>query len=321
MGFPIRRALTACLALAIATSLCAGEALAWGNDGHRVIALIARHYIDQDPQVAQAVDDLLSGPTDPALPVSTFAELATWADVYRASTPKRRAATHLWHFIDIDVQAPNATQACFGTVTLAPGKLASSGPARDCVVDKINQFRSELADASLPASERKLALLYLLHFVGDVHQPLHAAERNKDGGGNAVPVVLGANAWGLPLHSYWDDNVVHSLGGTPDAIADALIADITPAKRKTWTSGAPAGQALAWANESFPVARDYAYAKLPSKTRTCKISDRNGPPKTPDCFVIDTVYANAASIQGRVQLEKAGVRLASVIIQSLRPPL
>jgi hypothetical protein len=303
--------------LCAAASLAPAAALAWGNDGHRVIALIARHDIDQDPAVAAKVDALLAGPFDPPLPMPGFAELGTWGDRYRDSDAARRAATRQWHFVDIQIGAPDPAAACFGFPALPAGATALDGVADDCVIDKINQFRAELADPATSPGERKVALLFLLHFIGDVHQPLHAAERDHDRGGNSVYVVVGDNVWGTNLHSYWDTNTVSRLGSSPELIAAALLADITPAKRTAWTAGAPNDQALAWANASYGKARIYAYDRLPHTHRSCRISHRDAPATTESCIVIHKTYATAATGQARRQLEMAGVRLAHVIVEAL----
>jgi hypothetical protein len=102
-----------------------------------------------------------------------IASEATWADKYRDSdrytTKIRHQATRLWHFVDIELDEPNLASACFGHPPLPSGIPASKGPPRACVVDKVDQFAAELANPSTAASERLLALKFLLHFVGDLH--------------------------------------------------------------------------------------------------------------------------------------------------------
>jgi hypothetical protein len=72
--------------------------------------------------------------------------------------------------------------ACFGRNPLPAGTLASDGDKMACVVDKVSQFAAELEASGTDVEERLVALKFLLHLVGDMHQPLHASD-NKDNGG------------------------------------------------------------------------------------------------------------------------------------------
>jgi hypothetical protein len=183
-------------------------------------------------------------------------------------------------------------------------------------VNKINQFARELRDPATSAPERELALLFLLHFVGDIHQPLHAAD-NHDRGGNNVYVVLGKAKNGINLHTYWVTNVVGRLGSTPEKVAGAIIPDIQDSDIAAWTPTV-ADPAWAWADESFAIAKD-AYFKLPKKKRSCWVKpDRNKPPVQKMCIVISNTYATWATGKARVQMQKAGVRLAAVVRQALQ---
>jgi hypothetical protein len=159
-------------------------AIAWGDEGHKVVALVAEHYLD--PAVRAKVAGLLAADTD-TLTDHDISSEATWADKYRDSdrdtTKIRYEATWRWHFVDVELAQPDLASACFGHPTLSPGVPASKGSAQACVVDKIDQFASELGDPATSASEQLLALKFLLHFVGDLHQPLHAAD-DHDAGGN-----------------------------------------------------------------------------------------------------------------------------------------
>ena len=298
------------------------QALAWGNEGHQTITLIVRHYIDQSPAVAAKMDSILSSPpsNDPDIG-SDFDVLATWADRYRESDPPgptrpRYDATHNWHFVDIELDGSNdKTSACFGNM-LPSTAAAFPGVPNDCVVNKINQFGRELRDPATSPTERKLALLFLLHFVGDIHQPLHAAD-NHDAGGNTVYVVTGNAKNGTNLHSYWDSNTVRRLGSTPQKVADALIGDIDPSDIAAWTSTTVADPTWAWADESFAIAQK-AYSKLPKKKRSCKERKRDGSTFQTTCIVISATYATWATGQARQQLQMAGVRLATVIREALQ---
>ena len=152
-------------------------AFAWGVEGHEIIALIAERYLD--PAVRAKVAALLAADTD-TLTDHDIASEATWADKYRDSdrntTKARYEATWRWHFVDIELAEPDLASACFGHPPLPLGVPASEGPPRACVVDKIVQFAAELDNPATSAPEQLLALKFLLHLVGDLHQPLHAAD-------------------------------------------------------------------------------------------------------------------------------------------------
>ena len=138
---------------------CPAPARAWGYEGHEIIAAIARTYLN--PAIRQKVDALLAEDAD-ALTAPDMVSRATWADTYRNSHKE----TAGWHFVDVELDHPDLKGACFGQPALG-GTPASQGPAEDCVVDKVRQFSSELADPATSQPERILALKFVLHFVGD----------------------------------------------------------------------------------------------------------------------------------------------------------
>ena len=279
-------------ALAMVAAMVPGSALAWGNEGHRVVAAIARAYLT--PITAARVDALLAADTDPLTP-HDMVSASAWADAFRTN----HRETAAWHFADIELSKPDLAAACFGFPAAA--RPASAGPAQDCVVDRIEAFAAELADSSTPQAEKILALKYLLHFVGDVHQPLHASD-NRDRGGNCVQLSLGG-ARTTNLHSYWDTAVVEAMGADPTALAGKLRAQISAAQRRAWEKG----DAAAWALESFGVAKAVTYTV--GSPPGC--SPDAGPRSLP------AGYEAASQKAAAIQLERAGVRLASVLNRAL----
>jgi hypothetical protein len=267
-------------------------ARAWGDEGHEVIALIADAFLQ--PDVRRRVSAMLAADPDP-LTAHDIASAATWADHFRqANIDGGRAQTRKWHFVDIELYAPSLDVACFKHVPLPPGTLASLGPGNSCVVDKIAQFTAELADRTTPPDEQLLALKFLLHLVGDVHQPLHAADEDDRGGNDKRVSAAGFRAGNL--HHYWDSEFIALLGPDPRQIAQTLVRGIPPAQARNWSRGTAAD----WALESFAIARDDAYGQLPPPTR--RYSYRL-PPSYIEMAVRDT----------RLQLGRAGVRLAYLL--------
>ena len=268
-------------------------ALAWGFEGHEVVALIARAQLT--PAVRAKVDAILATDAD-TLTQPDMTSRATWADAWRSHGHRETAQ---WHFVDIELDGPDLKAACFGYP--APDQPASAGPADDCVVDKVREFSTELATQGTAPAERLLALKYLLHFVGDLHQPLHASD-NHDRGGNCVLVSLGGQRT-VNLHSYWDTAVVEAIGTDPATVAQQLGARITPVQRAAWSVGDPA----AWAQEAFGVARDVAYTF--HSPAGC---DRDAAP-----IALPDGYEARAKAAAATQLERAGVRLAVVLNRAL----
>ena len=266
------------------------RALAWGYEGHEIIALIARSRLA--PTVRAKVDALLASDTD-TLTAHDMAAEATWADAYRGAGHRETAP---WHFVDTEVDHPDLSRACFD-FPASPARSASSGPAQDCVVDKVAEFAAELRDPATPAAERLLALKFLLHFVGDLHQPLHASD-NHDRGGNCVPVALGG-ARTTNLHAWWDTGVIQLLGADAPTIATRLQAQITPEQQAQWKQG----DARSWALESYAVAKANVY--------TLGTPSGCGQNATP--VPLPDAYAAAAEGAATTQLERAGVRLAALL--------
>ena len=267
----------AVLLLAMALSICPLIARAWGDEGHQIIGLIAEHYLD--PAVGSKVAALLAGDSTALTPSTGIADETTWADRFRDS----HRETSRWHYIDIELDRPDINAACH---------------RQECIVDEIEQFRRELRSPVTPTDERRRALQFLLHFVGDIHQPLHAAD-NHDRGGNDLHVRTAHQPEGS-LHHYWDTVFVEALGTQSHEVAARLIDGIRRSQRRRWSSGTPAQ----WAAESFNIARMYVYGRLPSNGHGVLLLD-------------DAYEADARRIVAE-QLQRAGVRLAEVLNQALR---
>jgi hypothetical protein len=269
-------------------------AFAWGYEGHEIIADIARGYLT--PAARAKVDALLATDADNGLTTHDMAGESTWADRWRGAGHSETAS---WHFTDEELDHPDLAGACFGFP--AGGALASQGPAQDCLVDKVEEFTKELGDPGAAPAERLAALKYLLHFVGDLHQPLHAAD-NHDRGGNCVLLNVGGPR-SVNLHSYWDTTVVQALGADPSAVAASLAAKITPAQKAAWEGG----DVRAWQADSYAVAKASVY--IVGSKPGC---DRDQAPVS-----LPARYADAAQGVASVQLQKAGVRLALVLNRAL----
>ena len=285
--------------LRVAAALVAGillaptSALAWGFEGHEIVASIARARLT--PAVRAKVEALLAADTG-TLTGHDMASEATWADAWRGAG---HLETAQWHFVDIELDHPDLKTACFGNPSA--DQPASAGPAQDCVVDKIDEFSTELAAPATSPGERLLALKYLLHFVGDVHQPLHASD-HEDRGGNCVRISLGDQRTSN-LHSYWDTGVLQPLGSDPQAAAATLNARISPSQAQAWSKGT----ATDWAQEAFRVAKTAAY--------TLDTPAGCGQDASP--VPLPSSYVSIAQPAANLQLEKAGVRLAWVLNRDL----
>lgn len=276
----------------LAVAVLPGSALAWGRTGHAVVADIARGYLT--PKAAAAVDALLAADTD-ALTTPDLGARASWADAWR----KDHRQTTEWHFVDVELDHPDLASACFGFP--ASATPASVGPEKDCVVGRLDAFEKELADPKTDPVERLLAFKFVLHFVGDLHQPLHAAD-NQDRGGNCVPLALGGPRT-VNLHSYWDTVAVEAIEADPDKLAAKLAAEITPAERRAWEKG----DAKSWAMESFEIAKSTGYT----------IGSKPGCASDTAPIPLPAGYDTAAQAAVALQLKKAGVRLALELNRAL----
>jgi hypothetical protein len=262
----------------IATSVwLPSAAWAWGSEGHRVVALIAAGRLT--PAARVALSGLLGGDVR-----RRMVEESTWADEIR---PDRREIGP-WHYVNIEIS----------THGYDPESNCRGG---DCIVAQVDKDERVLADNHLAKAVRAEALRFLIHFVGDLHQPLHCAD-NHDRGGNDVRVLVGGEK--TNLHAVWDTNVVAALGPNPDQVAAVLGAQITVAEGKAWVRGSSA----AWANESFGIAKRAIYSALAGQGGTA----------VP--IILPRDYAAQERSVAAVQLEKAGVRLAAVLNSALAAP-
>jgi hypothetical protein len=252
-------------------------AFAWGDKGHKTVVTIALNYLTEHAQAS--IEDLL-GPDR-----QQWVDAAVWADQVRFSRP----ATAPWHFVDIPFSSDGAYD---------PSRDCKQN---DCVVARIKEFSATMADRTVIKPLRVEALKWVLHFVGDVHQPLHAAD-DDDRGGNEVWVRISGTT--NKLHSWWDTGLVDELGDSPADIATSLIADITDQNVRDWM----AGSAEDWANESFKVAHEFIYAR--SRGRNTKQT----PIILPDSYVEDATPIISERIA------RAGVRLAAVLNRAFPSP-
>ena len=223
--------------------LAAGPAHAWSVLGHALTGEMAQRHLD--PVAAAEIERLLAGE-----PVPTLAGVASWADHLRNNEPERFRATSRWHYVNYprDRCEYEASRDCKGG---------------DCVIGAIQAQQAILADRSQPLELRRDALKFLVHFVGDVHQPMHAGNRG-DLGGNRFQVSLRTElepeayarkhyvdgVMGTNLHSVWDYYILGTEGLELQAYADRLDAQPWPPADTPAGQGTPPLAPVTWAFES-----------------------------------------------------------------------
>lgn len=253
---------------------------AWGPEGHRVVADLARERLQGAAQ--RQIRELLGN--------DDLAAISTWADEIRNQRPE----TSGWHFVDIPWKAGSfsSQRDCYRPDSHHP---SSREDHHNCVVDRIEIFQQVLADHHASRAEREEALKFLVHFVADLHQPLHAIGEAR--GGNQIAIVeFGRRQCGrrpCNLHYVWDIELLeHSGRSEQDYVAylNRLIVE------NHW-QGESGGSPEAWANQSFPLAKQVWLQ---------------------DSGSVDEAYYRKNISVVDLQLARAGLRLATILNQAFR---
>lgn len=302
----------ACLLILL---LGAQSARAWGCKGHQTIALIAGKHLT--PEAKQSVDKLLAeNPPDPQLrrycgnsSRDWMADASTWPDDVRSD-----AKNGPWHYIDIPRGTPHGQsieQFC-----------GSEGCITKAIADQLSIFRDSNADAR----KRADALRYIIHFVGDLHMPLHATT-NDDEGGNCVPVRYFRRrpgehnrSYAPNLHALWDTAIVERdmEGAEPPEYSDFLEQLFSADVARWQKAGIHVND---WAWESYDLAESFVYGQLappvpletPAPVHSCTDDNNIGGRMLQMHFYAGQNYQEIAAPIVEERLAQAGVRLAMIL--------
>jgi hypothetical protein len=251
---------------------------AWGSDGHRITGAIAWHLLT--PEAVREVESLLeSGPYD------SLAEVGTWADSHARQYDSYDWALPL-HYVDVDPEAGDID-------------LARDCPKGECIIAAIRRLSVLVADRALPQWERAEHFRFLVHFIEDIHQPLHVVHPDDQGGNRTKVTLFGRQT---NLHSVWDSRLIrHRLEDYPSNFwrrsepwkqwAKALRGDISLADIEAWGG---VTDPLAWACEALAPSRELTFEVQSGDT-------------------LGDTYYRAVLPTIDVQLRKAGVRLAATL--------
>lgn len=304
------RVLASASALGLVAIGWAGPAAAWGDSGHRTVCAIA--LANLTPAARSEAERLLLA--DPAIlgPERRNADYG-WACTYpdhpASGGPQRRSPEHF-------VNYPRALRRVTGSTGCAGAPL--------CVLTGIASDYAILRDRSAGDRQRHAALVYLGHWLGDIHQPLHASFRD-DQGGNQIDVSQPCRN---SLHSTWDTCIFQmsqgwATGGPPSVDSVGTVASnwssaVTPAQRRAWLRTQP----WQWAAESYAITRQPWTGYCVPSRRMCRYSDSaptyvEGAPKR--SVTIDEAYRNRAAPVIRERITRAGIRLGHWLNLALDP--
>jgi hypothetical protein len=247
-----------------------GVVYPWGRLGHETVALIAAERLS--PRTRQEVGAILG-------PDRSLASVSMWADQVKRKWP----ISGPWHFIDLPIGR-----------TVRVEDVDSYCSPKGCIVSKLPEFIGILESAQSTQAEKLEALKFVVHLVGDLHQPLHCSN-DDDRGGNGKKLWFEGRE--MSLHALWDNCLEKYPRGNAVQLAAALDRDISADEAREWSTGS----VESWAYESYLIARDKIYPGYAA---------RNG-----------TNLGHGYIIYMRPvvdrQLEKAGVRLAWVLNHTL----
>lgn len=258
-------------------------AWAWGNEGHRVTGLVANELLTAKTRIR----------LNQLLPNYNLGEVANEMDVNRNTLGIELPGSDTWHYDN---------QPLCG---IRP--YAAYCPKGECASAKIPEFFRTLADASAAPEARAQAARFLIHLVGDIHQPLHVAD-DADLGGNQKSVTLPGAQFPRKLHAVWDSDLVKlTLRGISEAdFAGQLVARFRQKEIAGWQNG----EVSDWMTESYALSRDLTYGKLPEFT--CGV-----PWPAEKVVALPAAYVDAAREVIPLQLAKAGARIAWLLNRAL----
>lgn len=260
-------------------------AQAYWEYGHETVAQIAQ--ANMSPNARANMQRLLRAAPNlgtPKCPMRNISDVSVWADCIKGDQ-LRWGYTSSWHYQNVDICRPfDLKSACAGG---------------NCVSAQIDRNFALLSNKALPAHVRLEALAFLVHFVGDIHQPLHAGDRS-DRGGNDLKTTYGVMP-GYNLHSVWDGLLAdRALSGAP-----AIVRVFSPAEK----AAVDQGNVRSWSEENWAVSRDIAYPRAVD-------GDACGAKPTAP-VIIDEADVAASRAALRQQVERGGIRLARLLEQAL----
>jgi len=279
--------------IVLAVLLPATPASAWWEYGHGAVGRIA--YMSVTPQTRAEVDRLLRQGRlldTPTCSVRTIELAAYWPDCAK-NLGERFTYASPWHYQNVDICRPFDLRA----------------PCADgnCVSAQIERNVRILADARIPTRERVMALAFLVHFMGDLHQPMHAGDHG-DLGGNRVQVSYGVIGGRTNLHTIWDgylaDRGISQPPGEPAGILSQLTADDRAAM--------PQGTITDWSRESWEASREFAYGSLFEDP----CADR--PRDAPRPVLTEAIVERLIPVVRR-QVARGGLRLARLLDEAFAP--
>jgi nuclease S1 len=267
------------IALLLLATLVPTQLSAWGPKGHAIVADIAQSRLT--PETRKNLLLLLGN--------DSLASIANWADQVR----KERDESFGWHFVDIPKDAPGFSQErdCFRPQDKHKDALTDR---HNCVVDRIEMFRKVLGDESASKENRLEALKWIVHFVGDLHQPLHAIEEARGGNDIKLPVFGSAKCgdYDCNLHWTWDSLLLEHTGLSQEDYVRRLNELIAQKHLEKQAAGTP----VEWADESHLQARHLV---------------------DPRPAAIDETYYQANIDLVNEKLALAGLRLAALLNDTL----
>ena len=283
---PAIRGLRRVAAIAVATllaSLLAPPAYAWGNQAHRITALVA------DSQLSARSRARIFEITG----ALSLADLVNWPDEFRPGLSLLIPDSERWHYDNrpvCDAALPRA-QYC------ADGHCASAAIAR---------FEATLKNPGATLEQQGTALRFLVHVLGDIHQPLHSGD-NADAGGNKLNAALPGES-PRNLHSLWDTGLFQPMlrGISEPAYAIGLLEVYQP-ELAGWRHGDPED----WMAETYALLQHTTYGALPGFQ--CGVAP-------PFVTQLPDEYVREAQAQIARQLSRAGVRIAATLNRVFETP-
>jgi nuclease S1 len=300
----VKRSTVSLIAVAVFLRIASPEfARAWSGSGHQAVCQIA--FLELQPATRARLNTIMAREKDDNF--KPFATACTWPDSQKHTNGTIQSKRKDEHFVNVDRGLTSiSTDSC--------------GVASTCLFTAIPADEAALKNST--GQDQLVALKFLGHWVGDLHQPLHVSYAD-DLGGNDIPVSAAAGC--KELHAVWDECIVQDLrqqmGAKPGPtdLGSKLDAEITDAERAAWRQGS----LVDWAEESYQVTRAAGTKYCIEEGQSCcydatHCEYKSAAAKTKRLSHLSHKYDDGEVATARERLKKAGVRLASILDAQLQ---